>query len=111
VEGIQKGSDAMSATPIHCVAGKKGEALFTREAEIMDFSSFGKWMVAAGLGLVALGLLAWLMGKTGLPFGSLPGDIRIDRPRVTIHFPIVTWILLSVILTVIVNLVLWLLRR
>jgi len=77
----------------------------------MDFSSLGKWIIVAGLGLVMVGLLVWLAGKSGLPFGDLPGDICIERPRVTIHFPIMTWILLSIILTALVNLVLWFFRR
>jgi uncharacterized protein HemY len=77
----------------------------------MDFSSLGKWIIVAGLGLAAIGLLVWLAGKSGLPFGNFPGDIRIERPRVTIHFPIVSWIVLSIILTAVVNLVLWFFRR
>lgn len=77
----------------------------------MDFSSLGKWIIVVGLGLVLVGLLVWPAGKSGLPFGNLPGDIRIERPRVTIHFPIMTWILLSIILTALVNLVLWFFRR
>ena len=77
----------------------------------MDFSTLGKWIVLFGLGLAALGLVVWLMGKTGLPFGSLPGDIRVERPGFSFSFPLVTCILISVVLTLIVNLVLWILRR
>ena len=78
---------------------------------IMDFSSLGKWIIVAGIGLVVLGLIVWLAGKSGLPFGHLPGDLKIERPRFTVQFPIMTWILLSIILTIIVNLILWIFRR
>jgi hypothetical protein len=39
-----------------------------------------------------------------LPFGRLPGDIAIEGERGGIYIPIVTSILLSVILTIIINL-------
>lgn len=81
------------------------------EKWLMDFSSLGKWIIVVGLGLVVVGLLLLLAGKSGLPFGNLPGDIRIERPRVTMHFPITTWILLSIILTALVNVLLWFFRR
>lgn len=77
----------------------------------MDFSALGKWIVLLGLGLVAVGVVIWLLGKAGIPFGSLPGDIRIERPGFSFNFPLVTCILISVVLTLIANLVLWFLRK
>ena len=77
----------------------------------MDFSALGKWIVLLGLGLAALGVVVWLLGKTGIPFGSLPGDIRVERPGFSFNFPLVTCIVISVVLTLIANLVLWFLRK
>jgi uncharacterized protein HemY len=77
----------------------------------MDFSSFGKWLIVGGLVLAAIGIALWLLGKTGIPLGHFPGDIRVDRPGFSFNFPVVTCILVSVVLTVIVNLVLWFFRR
>jgi hypothetical protein len=77
----------------------------------MDLSSLGKWIVFVGLGVAALGLVLWLAGASGLPFGSLPGDIRVERPRFSFHFPLVTCIVLSIVLTLILNIVLWFFRR
>lgn len=62
--------------------------------------------------LIALGLLILLAGLawpylTKLLFGRLPGDIAITRENFRFYFPIVTSLLLSLLLT----LVLWLLRR
>ena len=70
-------------------------------------TEIGKWLVAAGLVLSALGGLLWLAGHWQLPPGRLPGDIRIERPGFKFYFPLVTCLLLSALVTVVV----WLLRR
>jgi hypothetical protein len=62
-------------------------------------------LVLAGLLIAAIGLLwPWL---SKLPFGRLPGDIVIDRPGLKIFAPFTTMIVLSLVL----SLILWLLRR
>ncbi|HUJ09847.1 MAG TPA: DUF2905 domain-containing protein [Verrucomicrobiae bacterium] len=70
-------------------------------------SDIGKILVVVGLALVALGLLFWVGAKMNLPLGRLPGDIRVDRPNFKFYFPVMTCVLISVLLT----LILWLLRR
>jgi Protein of unknown function (DUF2905) len=67
--------------------------------------SSGPWLVAAGVVLVVVGLLAW----AGLLswFGRLPGDIRISRDHVQVTVPITSMILVSVALSI----VLWLVNR
>jgi len=77
----------------------------------MDFSTLGKWIVLFGLGLVVVGAILWIAGKSGVPFGSLPGDIRVERPGFSFNFPLVTCIVLSIVLTVILNIVLRLFRK
>jgi hypothetical protein len=68
----------------------------------MDISGFGKIILFAGLCLTLLGALILLAGK--VPFlGRLPGDIHIQRPGFHFHFPIITCLLLSVFLTIILN--------
>jgi hypothetical protein len=61
-------------------------------------------MLAGGL-LFLLGAVLTFAGRT--PLGRLPGDIVIERGNTTFYFPIVTSILLSLILSGL----LWLLRR
>ena len=56
----------------------------------------GRILLAIGIGLGALGVR--------LPFGRLPGDIAIEGERGGFYFPIVTMIIVSVVLTVLVNL-------
>jgi hypothetical protein len=65
----------------------------------------GKMLLIAGLVLCAAGGLLWLAGYWQLP--RLPGDIKIERPNFSFHFPLTTCLLISAVL----SLILWLLRR
>ena len=62
--------------------------------------------------LIALGLLFLIAGLawpwlSKLPWGRLPGDISIVREGYSFHFPLVTSLLVSIVLTVL----LWLWRK
>ncbi len=62
--------------------------------------------------LIAIGLLLVLWGKVNIPyFGRLPGDIGIERNGFSIYFPWVTFLLLSLLLTIVINLLLRLFGR
>jgi hypothetical protein len=76
-----------------------------------DTSTLGKWVVLLGLGLALLGGVIWLVGKTGLPLGRLPGDIRIERNGFSFYFPLATSILISIGLTILLNLLARLFKR
>lgn len=63
----------------------------------------GKLLVIAGIVLAAVGALLWSgFGKGWL--GRLPGDINIDRGNFSLHVPIITCIVISILLTVLWNL-------
>ena len=62
----------------------------------------GRVLLVIGIVLVVVGGLAAIGVR--LPFGRLPGDIAIEGERGGFYFPIVTMILVSIILTVLVNL-------
>lgn len=72
----------------------------------MSVETIGRTILGIGLLLVAIGGLLWLGGRIGL--GRLPGDLVLRRGPVTIVFPLATSLLLSVILTILLN---WWLRR
>jgi len=75
-----------------------------------DLSSLGKLLLLFAVVIGIIGLLLIIMGN--VPFlGKLPGDVVIRRGGSTFFFPIVTCIILSVVLTVLINLVLWIFRR
>ena len=66
----------------------------------------GKLLIVAGMVLVVAGVLLTLGGR--IPWlGRLPGDIVIRRDNFTFYFPLATSILISIA----ISLVLWLLRR
>ena len=67
--------------------------------------SAGPVIVAAGVALVVIGLLAWSGALAW--FGRLPGDIRIERDTVRVYIPIVSMLVVSAVL----SLVLYLIRR
>jgi hypothetical protein len=77
----------------------------------MDLSTLGKGIVVLGVILVVVGGLFWLLAKIGLPLGRLPGDIHIERGGLSCYVPIVTMILLSVVLTILLNVIIRLLNR
>ena len=68
---------------------------------------FGRVLLGVGLTLVVLGGLMLLGERLGL--GRLPGDVVLKRKNVSIYLPIATSILLSLVLTLFLNL--WLRRR
>jgi hypothetical protein len=73
-------------------------------------SAMGRMLTVAGLALAVLGVLLVLGDRVPL-LGKLPGDIRIEGENGTFYFPIASCILLSVVLTVVVNVALRLFGR
>ena len=57
-----------------------------------------------------VGALVWLLSGTGL-IGRLPGDIRIERPGFTCIFPLASMILLSIFLTIVLNVILRMMKK
>lgn len=68
-----------------------------------DLFPVGKAILVMGIVLVILGGLLMLGGHWG-PLGKLPGDIFIKKGNVRVYFPLVTMLLLSLVLTLILNL-------
>ena len=64
----------------------------------------GVMLLAAGLLLVLAGVAVLFIDK--VPYlGRLPGDINIQGKGWSFHFPLMTGIILSIILTIILNLI------
>ena len=64
----------------------------------------GKWIIYAGLLLVVIGALVQYAPWAINWFGKLPGDIRIQTGSGRVFIPITSMIIVSVVLTVLVNL-------
>ncbi|MGI5836309.1 MAG: DUF2905 family protein [Chloroflexota bacterium] len=76
----------------------------------MPLIDLGKVLLLIGGILFLLGLLLMLAGN--VPFlGRLPGDISFQWGRVQVYIPLATTILLSLLLTVILNLIFGIFRR
>jgi hypothetical protein len=68
------------------------------------FSELGRWLIILGVGLLVMGLLLTVAGRIpGL--GRLPGDIVIQRENFTFYMPLGTMIVVSLVLTVLINLI------
>jgi len=64
-----------------------------------------RWLIGIGVALIVIGVLwPWLV-RLGL--GRLPGDIHVEKDGFQFFFPITTGLLISAIIT----LILWILRR
>jgi hypothetical protein len=64
-----------------------------------------RWLIILGVVLIVAGLLWPWLGKLGL--GRLPGDIVIERDNFRAYIPITT----SIVISVVLSLILWLLNR
>lgn len=66
--------------------------------------NFAKILIFFGLTLILLGLFFILIEK--IPYlGKLPGDIYIKKGNFVFYFPLATSIILSILLTIILNLI------
>lgn len=63
----------------------------------------GLLVVAIGVGVVVVGLLIWSGALSW--FGRLPGDIRHETDSTRVYVPITSMIVVSVVLTIVVNVV------
>lgn len=63
----------------------------------------GKLLVVVGIGFVVVGVLVWSGVGRGW-FGQLPGDVHYSKGNFSFHFPIVTCIVLSIVLTLLMRL-------
>jgi hypothetical protein len=66
--------------------------------------TIGRVLVIAGGALLVIGLAVLVLDRLGVPLGRLPGDLNIERRGVRIHVPLVTSLIVSIILTVLINL-------
>jgi uncharacterized protein HemY len=71
--------------------------------------SMGRWLIWIGGGLFVVGLLFVLLSKAPWA-GRLPGDVTIQRENFTLYAPLGTMILVSVVLTLVLNLIIRLRR-
>jgi len=64
----------------------------------------GKLLMYAGLALLVIGALLHWYPNLFSWFGRLPGDVRIERESGGVYFPLVSMLIISIALTILVNL-------
>ncbi len=64
----------------------------------------GRWLLVVGIVLALLGALLLYAPRLFAWFGHLPGDIRIERDGVRVYIPLASMLLLSVLLSLLLNL-------
>ena len=67
--------------------------------------SIARYLMIGGVIIFLIGGGVYLASKYGIPLGRLPGDIRIEGNNGSFYFPITSSIMISVILTVILNII------
>ena len=73
------------------------------QVEIME--NIGRLLMLGGIILLLVGGGIYLSAKFGIPLGRLPGDIRIEGANGSFYFPLTSSILVSVALTIVLNLI------
>jgi len=73
--------------------------------------SIARYLMIGGIVLFLIGGGVYLAAKFGIPLGRLPGDIRIEGDNGSFYFPITTSILVSVVLTIVLNLIFRFLKK
>ncbi|MFZ5920069.1 MAG: DUF2905 domain-containing protein [Chloroflexota bacterium] len=73
--------------------------------------SLAKTLVLIGIVLILVGGAVYLLSRFNLPLGRLPGDIRIERDGFTFYFPLTSAILISLVLTILLNVIVRFLKK
>jgi len=63
----------------------------------------GKWIVLTGIIIVLVGIIIYFFHDKLHWLGRLPGDIRLEKGNTRFYFPIITLIIISILLTLIIN--------
>ncbi len=73
--------------------------------------NIARTLMLGGIALFLIGGGIYLASKFGIPLGRLPGDIRIEGENGGFYFPITSSILVSVVLTIVVNVIIRLIKK
>jgi hypothetical protein len=67
--------------------------------------NIARTLMFGGIILFLIGGGIFLASKFGIPFGRLPGDIRIEGENGSFYFPLTSSILVSILLTILLNII------
>ncbi|MBK7320300.1 MAG: DUF2905 domain-containing protein [Anaerolineales bacterium] len=67
--------------------------------------SIARYLMLGGIILFLVGGGVYFAAKFGIPLGRLPGDIRIEGENGSFYFPVTSSILISVVLSILLNII------
>ena len=67
--------------------------------------SIARYLMIGGVIISLIGGGIYLASKFGIPLGRLPGDIRIEGENGSFYFPLASSIVVSVVLTIVLNVI------
>ena len=67
--------------------------------------NIARYLMLGGMILFLVGGGIFLASKFGIPLGRLPGDIRVEGENGSFYFPLTSSILISILLTIIFNII------
>ena len=73
--------------------------------------NIARLFVIGGIIMILIGGGVYLVTKLGIPLGKLPGDIYIKGENVTFYFPLASCLVISIILTVVLNVIIRFLNK
>lgn len=71
----------------------------------------GRFLLIAGLSIALIGGLLILLSRFFPNLGNLPGDLRYESENVRVYFPIATMIIISIVATILLNIIARLFNR
>ncbi len=73
--------------------------------------TIARYLMIGGIIIFLIGGGIFLAAKFGIPLGRLPGDIRIEGENGGFYFPLTSSILVSVVLSILLNVITRLLKK
>ena len=77
----------------------------------MELSQLARIVALFGLVLLVVAGILYLLDRLEFPLGNLPGDIKLKRGNFTCSVPILTSLIISVLLTLILNILSYFLNK
>jgi len=77
----------------------------------MDMVSIARVLAVFGVLLLVTAGILYLLDRLDIPFGNLPGDLKFQRGNFTCAVPLVSGLIISIALTLILNLILYFLNK
>ncbi|MCI0397874.1 MAG: DUF2905 domain-containing protein [Chloroflexi bacterium] len=74
-------------------------------------TDFGKLLIIIGLVIAFVGALILIATRYFPWLGNLPGDIRIERENFRFYFPLATMLLISILGSILLNIIIRIFRR